>query len=331
MPVSIEAVDLTRVYKTTSGMLWRRKRKETLAVDHINFSIQRGELFGLLGPNGAGKTTTVKILATLLEPTGGVAFVEGFDVVKEPRRVQEIVNMVAGGERMLYFRLTGRENLRYFSDLYGVPRPIAKKRIDELLDMVGLRGREDDFVEQYSKGMKQRLQIARGLVNDPQVLLLDEPTIGLDPHIARDLRTFIRERLVEKLGKTVLLTTHYMYEAEELCDKVAIIDKGRVVAQDTPEKLRDTVSSEISLRLTVLGDTSSLEQLLKKAGGITAHSIEQEEEGGEATVTIVAADDKSASSLVSEILAAGFKVRRFETRKPSLEDVFVKLTSRGVD
>jgi len=330
MPVSIETVDLTRIYRTTSGMLWRRKQKEILAVDRVNFSIDRGELFGLLGPNGAGKTTTVKILATLLEPTSGSAFVEGFDVVKQPRRVQERVNMVTGGERMLYFRLTGRENLRYFSDLYGVPRSIAKKRIDEILEMVGLSGRGDDYVEQYSKGMRQRLQIARGLVNDPLVLLLDEPTIGLDPHIARDLRAFVREQLIRKQGKTVLLTTHYMYEAEELCDRVAIIDRGRIVALDTPEKLKNSVSKEISLKLTLVGEISSVEPLLKKAEGVTAYAFQQQERG-EVTVTILAEDERSVSSVVSQILSFGFAVRRFETGKPTLEDVFIKLTSRGID
>lgn len=330
VPSSVEVVDLTRIYKTVSGFLWRRRQKEILAVDHVSFSIERGELFGLLGPNGAGKTTTVKILATLLEPTTGFARVGGFDVVKEPRRVQERVNMVAGGERMLYFRLTGRENLRYFSDLYGVPRAVAEERIEGILKMVGLSGREDDYVEQYSKGMKQRLQIARGLVNDPQVLLLDEPTIGLDPHIARDLRTFVKEELVKKQGKTVLLTTHYMYEAEELCDRVAIIDKGRIVALDTPEKLKESVSREISLKLTLVGDLSALEAVLKKSGGITAYSFDREDTG-EITATILAEDDRSVSVVVSEVLAAGLTVRKFETRKPTLEDAFIKLTSRGID
>jgi ABC-2 type transport system ATP-binding protein len=178
--------------------------------------------------------------------------------------------------------------------------------------------------------MRQRLQIARGLVNDPSVLLLDEPTIGLDPHIARDLRAFIREQLVRKQGKTVLLTTHYMYEAEELCDRVAIIDRGQIVALDTPEKLKDSVSKEISLILTLLGDTSSLELLLKKADGVTAYSLQQEE-SGEVTATILAKDDRSVSTVISEMLREGFMVRRFETRKPTLEDVFIKLTSRGID
>jgi len=289
VPASIEVADLTRIYKTTTGMLWHRTPKEILAVDRINFSIERSELFGLLGPNGAGKTTTVKMLATLLEPTSGTAVVEGFDVVREPRRVQEILNMVAGGERMLYFRLTGSENLRYFSDLYGVPRTIAKKRINEILQMVGLAGRGEDYVEQYSKGMRQRLQIARGLINDPLVLLLDEPTIGLDPHIARDLRVFIREELVRKGGRTVLLTTHYMYEAEELCDRVAIIDRGRIVALDTPESLKDYVSKEISLHVSLVGEMSHLEPLLKKSDGVTAYSS-QREESGELTVTLLTID-----------------------------------------
>ncbi len=183
----VKATGLSRVYET-------RKRKygigsQTIsrinAVVDLELEIEQGELFGLLGPNGAGKTTTVKMLCTLLTPTRGNASIRGLDIVKDANKVRKIVNMVAGGERMLYYRLTGRENLRYFADLYDVPSSFVRKRVQQVLDLVGLADRADDEVEKYSKGMKQRLQIARGMINDPQVLFLDEPTLGLDVDIQR--------------------------------------------------------------------------------------------------------------------------------------------------
>src|SRR5437764_6764944 len=211
----IEAVDLQRTYKTSTGT-FRRRSVEVEAVRGVTFAVEHGELFGLLGPNGAGKTTTIKMLITLLLPTAGSARVLGYDVVKDAREVRRRIGYVFGGERGLYDRLSGFDNLRYFAELYAVPPREQRRRIGELLELVGLAGREHERVEGYSRGMRQRLHIARGLVHDPPVMFLDEPTLGLDPVGARELRTLVAT-LVGEQRKTVLLTTHSMFEADQLC------------------------------------------------------------------------------------------------------------------
>src|SRR5437867_2806149 len=204
MPV-IEADNLRRVYHTTTGV-FRRRPLDVEAVRGISFHVERGELFGLLGPNGAGKTTTIKMLITLLLPTSGTARVMGFDVVRDTEAVRQRIGYVFGGDRGLYDRVSGVDNLRYFAELYGVDPAEQKRRIAALLELVGLTGREKEKVEGYSRGMRQRLHIARGLLHDPPVVFLDEPTLGLDPIGARELRATIRS--LADAGKTVLLTTH---------------------------------------------------------------------------------------------------------------------------
>src|ERR671938_247478 len=215
---AIEAEKLQRTYRQTSGFL-RRRTKTIEAVRGVDFEVREGELFGLLGPNGAGKTTTIKMLITLLIPTSGTARVLGHDVVKEAREVRKRIGYVFGGERGVYERLSGYDNLRYFAELYGVPPREQKARIESLLELVGLKGREHERAEGYSRGMKQRLHVARGLLHDPEVLFLDEPTLGLDPVGARELRRTIAA--LTAVGKTILLTKHYMFEADALCDRIA--------------------------------------------------------------------------------------------------------------
>jgi ABC-2 type transport system ATP-binding protein len=214
------------------------RRERFRAVDAIDLRVEEGEIFGVLGPNGAGKTTTLKMLATLLEPTSGEARVLGIDVRARPREIRARLGAMLSGERSLYWKLTGRENLEYFAALYHVPPRQTRARIDGVLAAVGLADRADDYVERYSTGMRQRLALARALLPDPPLLILDEPTVGLDPQAARDLRERVRE--LRRQGRTVLLTTHYMEEADQLCDRVAIIDHGRIVALDTPAKLKRT-------------------------------------------------------------------------------------------
>src|SRR5439155_16528577 len=215
------------------------------------FAVGQGELFGLLGPNGAGKTTTIKMLITLLLPTAGSAQVLGYDVVRDAREVRRRIGYVFGGERGLYDRLSGFDNLRYFAELYAVPPREQRRRIGELLELVGLAGRENERVEGYSRGMRQRLHIARGLLHDPPVMFLDEPTLGVDPVGARELRTTIAQ-LVEA-GKTVLLTTHYMFEADQLCDRIAVIAKGKIVADGTPAELKSHVVDRTVVEVEVFG------------------------------------------------------------------------------
>lgn len=232
----IEVVDLRREYRGARG--WFQGKKETVkAVDGVSFSVERGEIFGLLGQNGAGKTTTVKMLITLLAPTSGTCKVLGFDTFGEEKRIREHINFIFGGEMGVYRRLSARDNLKYFANLYRIRPEESKRRIGEILELVGLAERADSLVETYSKGMIQRLQIARGLVNDPDILFMDEPTVGLDPLGARALREIIKT--LKAQGKTVLLTTHYMPEAEELCDHIAILNKGKLIALGTPEALKN--------------------------------------------------------------------------------------------
>jgi len=285
---------------------------------------------GLLGPNGAGKTTTVKILCTLLEPTEGQAFVKGCDVVKDAARVRRVVNMVAGGERMLYYRLTGRENLNYFAELYNVPKRRIASRVNMLLELVGLSDRADDDVEKYSKGMRQRLQICRGLINDPEVLFLDEPTLGLDVNIAKDIRKFIREKIVEEQGKTVLLTTHYMYEAEELCDRVGFLNNGKLIAVGRSEELKRQMPRGFSVEVLVTRLTDeALEGLkrLKPVKKVLTTAYEGEMEGEKIDRLIVNVDnDRIAPEVLSYLSTKRCRVVSVNIRGPTLEDLFMFYT-----
>lgn len=226
---------LHREYRTTLGF-FKRTAKTIPALKGISFAVEKGEIFGLLGPNGAGKTTTIKILTTLLAPTSGTAKVLGLDCFGQERKLRQRINFILGGERNLYWRLSAWDNLSYFSDLYGLAEATKKQRIGHLLDLVGLGDRAHHKVESFSKGMKQRLQIARGLINDPEVIFLDEPTLGLDPVGARTLREIIRAQADQ--GKTVVLTTHYMQEADDLCGRIAVINHGELLALDTPAGLK---------------------------------------------------------------------------------------------
>lgn len=226
----ITAENLTREYVVKKKI---KGKNVVTAVDNISFDVFEGEVFGFLGQNGAGKTTTIKILTTLLLPTKGRVLVLGHDVDKEEKEIRKKINFVYGGERSLYWRLTGRENLIYFSMLYNVHD--YKSKIEEIIKKLKLAEYIDKRVETYSKGMKQKLQIAKGLVNDPKILFLDEPTIGLDPIAANDLRYIIKE--LSNKGTTIFFTTHYMDEAEKLCDRIALIKKGNIVALDTPKNL----------------------------------------------------------------------------------------------
>src|SRR2546421_12285806 len=272
---AIEAANLRRTYKTHTGTV-RRRAKEIEAVRGVSFAIEPGELFGLLGPNGAGKTTTIKMLITVLIPTAGTARVLGRDVVKDAREVRKRIGYVFGGERGVYERLSGYDNLRYFAELYGVPARTQKRRIEELLDLVGLKGREHERAEGYSRGMKQRLHVARGLLHDPEVLFLDEPTIGLDPVGARELRATIAS--LTAAGKTILLTTHYMFEADALCDRIAVISKGEIVAHGTPGQLKSRVESGSVTEVEVYGVPEETVERLRRLEGVLSVWVEEREQ-----------------------------------------------------
>ncbi len=332
---AVEARQLSRYYISTKRrrLIGRKTTTIIRALDGIDFEIHEGELFGLLGPNGAGKTTTVKILCTLLEPTEGHAFVKGYDVVREAAQVRKIVNMVAGGERMLYYRLTGRENLEYFADLYDVPKKEVSTRVNRLLELVGLSDRADDEVEKYSKGMRQRLQICRGLINDPEVLFLDEPTLGLDVNIAKDIRKFVREKIVEEQGKTVLLTTHYMYEAEEMCDRVGFLNKGKLVTVGPIEELKRKMPFGFSMEVLVTRLTEeALEGLrqLKQVKRVLTTDYEAEVEGEKIDRLVINVDSDTAAPEVLDYMSTmNCRTVSVNIRGPTLEDLFMFFTGES--
>lgn len=316
---AIEVRNLRRVYRTTTGVI-RRKHKEVVAVDDISFDISHGELFGLLGPNGAGKTTTVKMLTTLLIPTAGTASILGHDVVKQADAIRPRIGFIFGGERGLYWRLSGANNLRYFATLYHVDPDVSKKRIPYLLEMVGLADRANERVEGYSRGMKQRLHIARTLLHEPEVMFLDEPTMGLDPVGARELRNVIRD--LQSEGKTILLTTHYMFEADALCERIAVIDKGLIVALDTPEGLKRFVSDLSVIEVEVYGVPARILDQLRQQAFVDSVSVEERDQK-----QFLIIHSPQGSEVVPEVLSSlnGMRVGRVAVREPTLEDAYVRL------
>ena len=240
MTASSSAIVTNQLGRTFSSRGLTTGRRETVALDALDLDIPAGTVFGLLGPNGAGKTTTVRILTTLLAPTTGSATVGGYDVARRPRDVRRHIGLVLGGDRGLYGRLSGWHNLRYFAALNHMRPRHAAARAELLLDQFGLAESRDTPVEQYSRGMKQRLHLARGLLSDPEILFLDEPTMGLDPVGAQEMRELVPSLSSE--GKTVMLTTHYMSEADKLCDRIAIIVRGRLTAIGTPADIKQRFS-----------------------------------------------------------------------------------------
>ncbi len=243
MEKAVEVKDLRKVFISRKKKMFRTvEKKEFKAVDGISFEIYKGEIFGLLGPNGAGKTTTIKMITGLLRPTGGAVYVNGIDVDKKPMDALGNIGTVLAGDRSIYWKLTGRENLEYFAALYGYKRKEACKRAEAILQRLEFGEKADELVEKYSTGMKQKIALGKALIPQAPVVLLDEPTLGLDPHSALALREIIMD--IRKEGRAVLLTTHYMEEADFLCDRVAIVDGGKIIALDTPDKLKLSIKDE---------------------------------------------------------------------------------------
>jgi ABC-2 type transport system ATP-binding protein len=316
---AVEVRNLRRVYRSTIGVL-RRRVKEVVAVDDISFTVAPGELFGLLGPNGAGKTTTVKMLTTLLIPTAGTATVLGKDIVRQADGLRGQIGFIFGGERGLYWRLSGQDNLRYFASLYSVDPETASTRIPYLLELVGLKDRAKEKVEGYSRGMMQRLHIARTLIHDPAILFLDEPTIGLDPVGARELRHVIRD--LQSQRKTILLTTHYMFEADALCQRVAVINHGRIVAMDTPEALKSDVRDLAVVEMDVFGMDADVVERLRGLSFVDTVSVENLDQRQSLRV-----QTRRGSEAVPDLMAelSGLRVGKVIVREPTLEDAYVRL------
>ncbi len=330
---AVETKDLVKVFERGRRTIWQRLRREPdkrdrfRAVDGIDLVVEPGEIFGLLGPNGAGKTTTMKMLATLLIPTSGTIRVLGIDPLERPREVRARLGAMLSGERSLYWKLTARENLEYFAALYHVPPAETKERIARVLAAVKLTDRADDYVERYSTGMRQRLALARALLPDPPLVVLDEPTVGLDPQASRDLRDRVRE--LKAQGRTVLLTTHYMEEADQLCDRVAIIDHGRIVALDTPAALKRTIRAEevVHLEIGVEGDDAAVIDRL----GRSATVARTERSNGTLNVTAHCASARDfVPAAFDAARSTGATIRHVEVVPVTLEDVFLALTGRAL-
>ena len=325
-PASLPAVEtrsLRRVFRDPKA------KRDVVALAGIDLRIERGEIFGLLGPNGAGKTTCIKILNTLLYPTDGTARVAGFDVVREDAEVRRRIALVSGGETSGYGVLTVRECLWMFSQFYGVPGREAWRRVDALIEVAGLAEQSHARLNRLSTGQRQRMNFARGFVSDPEILFLDEPTLGMDVNAARDLRAYVASWVRERPGRTVLLTTHYMAEADELCDRIAIIDRGRVLAADSPQGLRRRVQggSHVELEVIASAGRPDLDAIAGLAGAWGAPHPER----GTMTLKFHLPEGRPLTGVLKALESHGVQVTGVATRETSLEDVFIQIVGRGLD
>ncbi len=322
--LAVKTEGLTRIFRLRKREA-RDGAREILALDRVTLEVQRGELFGLLGPNGAGKTTLIKILATLLLPTSGRAYVAGIDVVENPVEVRRHINMVVGGETSGYGLLTVEENLWMFAQFYGIPSREARRRILELLALVGMADRAKTKVYHLSSGMRQKMNIVRGFLTNPEILFLDEPTLGLDVQTARTIREFVRRWLEEHPDRTILLTTHYMHEADELCDRVAIIDRGRILACAAPWELKTALRQEAVFRLRVEGIADAKAAL---DGMPEIRALAQHAEDGQLLLDLVLASEEALVSVLARLSASGARLAELRKEEPTLEDVFLALVGR---
>ena len=338
---AIRTENLARTYRRArKGWLKRRRNpdppdapKEFVALDGVSLEVQAGELFGLLGPNGAGKTTLIKILTTLLSPTRGEAWVDGFEVVKQAEAIRPRINMVSGGESSGYGILTVRETLWLFSRIYGVPNKDIKSRTEEMLQVVGLTEKGNSRVSHLSTGQRQKMNFCRGFLTDPKILFLDEPTLGLDVTAARAIRAFVKNWMKQRDGqetRTMLLTTHYMAEADDLCDRLAIIDNGRVLACDTPANLKKRVQEfpifELSL-VPAAGHAGLTAQLERVAG---VKSATRSETPVSVELKVALAEDAVVGAVVQTLVERGAKIQTLKKVEPTLEDVFIELVGHGL-
>jgi ABC-2 type transport system ATP-binding protein len=303
------------------------KRQDITAVDGVSIQVREGELFGLLGPNGAGKTTLIKMLCTLVLPSSGRARIAGIDLAQDGE-VRQLVGMASGDERSFYWRLTGRQNLAFFGALYGLRPQAVDQRVQALLRQVNLVDQADRPFRTYSSGQKQRLSIARALLHRPRVLFLDEPTRSLDPAATARLHDFIREELMRREGMTILLTTHRLEEAHKLCERIAIMDGGRIQALGTPDELRVSLGPHVRYRIVacnLAGDPDALAVQLHGA----LRATWQDQEGCWLLELEARQDSDALGMLLQRIALAGGLVREVTQERPSLEGVFAHFTERG--
>ena len=321
---------MSKIFETKEGPLLRKVPKKVVAVDGISFSVPKGEIFGLLGPNGAGKTTTIKMICTLITPTSGDAFINGNSLASDQQKVRESLGVMLTGERTLYWKLTGRENLEYFAALYHLDPLDARKRIDELLDLVGLKQHEHMLVENYSTGMRVRLSFAKAILNDAPVLLFDEPTASLDPQSSRLIRDTIRS--LKKEGHAIILTTHNMEEADLLSDRVAIIDRGSIVALGSPSQLKDKVKSSDVIEIEARNLSDRIVNALETFSEVSKIALATDPQSSEkGSLRIHAEKRKEVLPKVLEFLVRKqVSVTKVSFIEPTLEDVFISETGRSL-
>jgi ABC-2 type transport system ATP-binding protein len=327
-PLAIDVRGIRRVYNV--------KPNPVVALDGVDLAVEPGEFFGLLGPNGAGKTTLIKILTTLLLPSEGTARIFGFDVERQTKQIRRIMNMVAGGEQSGYGILTVREQLWMFSQFYGLPSRDGWNRVDELIDAVGLDEQRAQRVSTLSTGQRQKMNFARGLLNDPWIFFLDEPTLGLDVSAARSVRELVLAWKAAVPGRTILLTTHYMAEADELCDRIAIVDHGRILALGTPDELKRRVQRESVFRIELDRLDGGVAALRRLPGVVSAAQAAADQADGKGErqtieVSLALVNDAALGGVVGALGGLGAHILALRKSEPSLEDVFVELVGRGFD
>jgi ABC-2 type transport system ATP-binding protein len=329
-PFAIEARDLRRVYKLR-GPKRKEDAKELIALDGVNLEVERGQVFGLLGPNGAGKTTLIKILSTLLLPTSGIARVEGLDVSRDVEEIRRRISMVSGGETSGYGLLTVEENLWMFARFYGLDNTTARKRIDELMKVVDIYERRRAKISDLSTGLRQKMNFIRGFISDPDVVFLDEPTLGLDVTAAREVRSFVKNWMQDYPERTILLTTHYMAEADELCDLLAIVDTGKVLACDTPENLKRSLQREaiFNLKISPLGPKPNRDAMLENISGVRQVTVA--EQGDHTELNLILVQEDVLTGVLGHLTERGSSLISLEKREPTLEDVFTNLVGRRLD
>jgi ABC-2 type transport system ATP-binding protein len=338
---AIEALNLTKTYtsktrrsqQSTGLFSFSFREKQTVAaINHLDLKVRKGELFGLLGPNGAGKTTLVKVLCTLLPPDGGTAIVNGFDVKKQPMQVKRSLGtLFSVGERGFFWRLSGYSNLEFYASINNVPRHGRKERIMQVLELVGLKDSAFDLFQKYSGGMKRKLALARALLPDPPILLLDEPTTGLDVTSSRNIRDFIKNDLGKRSGKTVLYTTHYIEEVAQMCDRVAIMNKGKIVALDTPDALRGMTKKGEVADVVVKNMSEAQVSSLRSIDGIISLTAEiQDSVLGQMHLRIRLENVDALPRILDFFFQQKIKLLSFKHEEPTLEDAFIELTGMGV-
>jgi ABC-2 type transport system ATP-binding protein len=340
---AVQVVDLTkrydaRVRKITSSIefgsfvsLIRGKNPRTLTVlNKVNFSIAPGEVFGLLGPNGAGKTTLIKILSTLVLPDDGHALVFGDDVVKHPRAVLRKLQAVLAEGWGFERRLSGKQNLQFYAKLYGIAGGTADRRIDELLEFCQLTGAADQMFQKYSTGMARKLLVARALLTDASVLLFDEPTSGLDPVSAADFREFLRRNLVKDKGKTLIWATHNLVEAQQVCERIGVLNKGQIVARGSPSEIRMAIAEKVNMSISVTGGGGQISSddlsRFSAVPGVVQFGTRRDTETGNLILDIEATRDVDYGLVFDTIKSLHLRITAMEASQPSLEEAFIRLT-----